>query len=135
MNATVEHGVAQWLRGRLDGADVREATSSATLPGDRQAVIVECSECEHLAGNLHRATLRITTSTPAHDKPTPSHRTLSAAVAACFSSATGLANAFQAATGWESRGHFLRSHSEAREGASWLSTAEVVMGLAVPPSD
>jgi hypothetical protein len=132
MNASIEHGIAEWLRGRLQGADVREATSAIILPGDRQAVIVECSECEHLAGNLHKATVRITTATPAHDHSTESHRSLSASVAALFASASGLPDAFLAATGWESRGHFLRSQSEAREESSWLSTAEVVLGLAVP---
>jgi hypothetical protein len=135
MNATVEHGVAEWLRGRLQGTDIREATSAHIIPGDRQAVIVECSECEHLAGNLHKATVRVTTATPAHDHSAESHRTIAASVAALFSNAPGLTDAFLAATGWESRGHFLRSQSEAREESSWLSTAEVVVGLAVSPAD
>jgi hypothetical protein len=130
VNATIEHGVAQWLRAQMPSADVRPATTADHLPGDRQIVVVHCPETEHVGGNLHKATVRVSVSTPAHDRPEGDHRTTSAQVAALLSTIAGLDATFTTATGLESRGHFLRSQSETREDTSWVSTAEMVLGIA-----
>ena len=134
MNATIEHGVAQWLRTQMPSADVRPATTADQIPGDRQIIVVHCAETEHVGSNLHKATVRVSVSTPAHDQPEGDHRTASVQVAALLATIPGLDTAFAAATGLESCGHFLRNQSESREDASWVSTTEIVLGIAVPPT-
>ena len=136
MNASVERGVAAVLREALPGLHVREATSAEPLPSDLQLAVVECASVEHVAGPLHRATVKVWLGTPAFDAGASNHgkvaERLCAALSAMASDIGGTAAAFDAdCEGLSWRGCFIRSVNLDVEENTWRTTAEIVVGLAV----
>ena len=136
MNASVERGFAAVLRDSLVGLHVREATSADPLPADLQLAVVECASVEHVAGPLHKATVKIWLGTPAFDAGEEAHahaaNRLCAALDAAAGDSTASATLFDPAcevAAW--RGCFVRSVSLDVVDNTWRTTAEVVLGLAV----
>jgi hypothetical protein len=130
MNVAVEYGFAAVLRPSMQGIHVRQATSSDILPGDIQAVIVECPEIEHVAGPLHRATVKIHIGTPAFDMGEAQHREATGFLANALldqGAATALFDG--AAGGLALRGFRVRSQSEEIIEGAWRSTIDLVAGI------
>ncbi len=136
MNAAVERGVVAVLRQALPGLHVREATSTEPLPSDLQLAVVECTEVEHVAGPLHRATIKVWLGTPAFEAGAADHHSREAnrlceALAAMAADSSNTATTFEAATpGLAWRGSFLRSVASDIEDNTWRTTAEITVGLA-----
>jgi hypothetical protein len=136
MNASVERGLVAVLREALPGLHVREATSADPLPSDLQLAVVECASIEHVAGPLHRATIKVWLGTPAFEASEAEHghvaNRLCSAITAMAEDQTGTAAAFDAACeGLSWRGCFPRSVNLDIEDNTWRTTAEIVIGLAV----
>ena len=136
MNASVERGVAAVLREALPGLHVREATSAEPLPSDLQLAVVECASVEHVAGPLHRATVKVWLGTPAFDAGEADHghvaNRLCNALSALAADMAATSTAFDAACeGLSWRGCFLRSVALDIEDNTWRTTAEIVVGLSV----
>ena len=135
MNASIERGVVAVLRGALTGLHIREATCSDALPGDLQLAVVECASIEHVAGPLHRATIKVWLGTPAFDAGESAHihsaeRVRLALVAAAADSATTAA-IFDPACGaaaW--RGLHVRLVTQDVVDSTWRTTIEAVLGIA-----
>jgi len=132
MNAQVERGFVAVLAPFMAGVHVREATSSKPHPADVQMVIVACPDCEHVAGPLHRATVKIYLGTPAFDVSEARHRDAAGMVAMALIDPAGAKVAFDAAAGGLAlHGFHVRSQSEDIVENSWRSTIEIVVGLRV----
>ena len=134
MNASVERGFAAVLREGLAGLHVREATSADPLPADLQLAVVECASVEHVAGPLHKATVKIWLGTPAFDAGEAEHahaanRLCSALDAAARDPQTSSAifDPVCAVAAW--RGLFVKSASLDIADNTWRTTAEAVLGL------
>jgi len=84
MNTTLEAGFVAILESVFPELPFRQATSKEPFPSNQQLILVECREVEHVAGPLHKATLRVLLVTPAFDYPETAHRDSSARLALPF---------------------------------------------------
>ncbi len=130
MNVAIERGFAAILLPSMQGVHVRQATSSEILPANIQAVIVECPEVEHVAGPLHRATVKIHLGTPAFEMGEAKHREATGYLANAFLDPGATSARFdEAAGGLALRGLRVRSQSEEIVESAWRSTIELVAGI------
>lgn len=134
MNASVERGVVAVLRDGLVGLHVREATSADPLPADLQMAVVECASIEHVAGPLHRATVKVWLGTPAFDAGETAHThtvgRLRTALETAAADSVATAAVFDPECGEASwRGCFVRSVSQDVVDNTWRTTIEAVIGL------
>ena len=130
MNAGIERGFVAIVHSRIVGVPVREATSSQPLPADTQMVIVECPECEHVAGPLYRATVRVFLGSPAFDLEEARHREVAGSLARVFGDGNGAKAIFDATENSLSlHGIHIRSQSEEVVENAWRSTIELIVGI------
>ncbi|MBE2180212.1 MAG: hypothetical protein IAE97_07045 [Chthoniobacterales bacterium] len=134
MNASVERGLVAVLREALPGLHVREATCADPLPSDLQMAVVECSSIEHVAGPLHRATVRVWLGTPAFDAGETAHThsvgRLRTALETAAADSVATAAVFDPACGEASwRGCFVQSVSQDVVDNTWRTTIQAVVGL------
>lgn len=134
MNAQIEAGFASILRKAIPSLVVREATSSAPLPDEKQILIIEVPELEHVVGPLHRATVRLVLASNAFDSSRAQHSQLASALAPALASPISNAMNFDlAAGGLFLRGIHIRSQSDQVEDTHWRSTMELVAGISTAP--
>jgi len=130
MNGAVEAGFAAVIRAAMPGIDVREATSTKSLPANIQLVVVECPEVEHVVGPLHRATVKAFLGTPAFDMSEAQHRDATGALALALLDPAAAKLIFDPAAGTLAlAGFHVRSQSEEVVENTWRSTVELVAGI------
>jgi len=130
MNTDIEKGFVAVIQAAMPGVHVREATSSKPHPSDAQMVIVQCSECEHVAGPLYRATVKVHLGTPAFDMGESRHREAAGMLALSLLDLVEAKVVFDAGTGNVSlHGFHVRSQSEDIVENTWCSTIELVAGI------
>jgi hypothetical protein len=130
MNTDIERGFVAVIQAAMPSVHVREATSSKPHPSDAQMVIVQCSECEHVAGPLYRATVKVHLGTPAFDMGESRHREAAGMLALSLLDPAEAKVVFDAAAGSVSlHGFHVRSQSEDIVENTWRSTIELVAGI------
>lgn len=130
MNANIERGFVAIIQSRILGVPVRKATSSQPLPADTQMVIVECPECEHVAGPLYRATVRVFLGSPAFDLGEARHREVARSLARAFGDYDGAKAIFDATEcSLSLHGFHVQSQSEEVVENTWRSTIELIVGI------
>jgi hypothetical protein len=128
MNALVENGFVAALNSLAWATiPVIAATRNASLPSSNQVIVVQCTEVEHVAGPLHTATVRLLLRTNAHDNLAQTHANLARQMNALIVNATAFNSA---ASPLEIRGLFIKNQSESRDDSAWVSTVELVAGIA-----
>jgi hypothetical protein len=134
MNALIEQGFVAILQAALPALHIRPATTAEILPGDLQALIVECPEVEAVAGPLHRATVKLHLGTPAFDHAESAHRTTARALSSALAPDGDLATTFHGtASSLYLCGLHQRSQSESIIDTTWRSTLELVAGISTEP--
>ena len=130
MNTDIEKGFVAVIQATMPGVHVREATSSKPHPSDAQMVIVECPDCEHVAGPLYRATVKMHLGTPAFDMGESRHREVAGMMALSLLDPAEAKIVFDAAAGSISlHGFHVRSQSEDIVENTWRSTIELIAGI------
>ena len=130
MNVDVERGFAAVIRYALPGTTVREATNSQQMPADAQMLVVECPECEHVAGPLYRATVKVYLGTPAFEMSEARHREAIGSLTTSLLDTMAAAAIFDpVAGGLTLHGFHVRSQSEEIVENTWRSTIELVAGI------
>jgi hypothetical protein len=130
MNTAIERGFVAVIQSAMPGVHVREATSSKPHPSDAQMVIVECPECEHVAGPLYRATVKAHLGTPAFDMGEARHRETAGMLALSLLDPAAAKTLFDPATGGLClQGFHVRSQSEGIVENTWHSTIELIAGI------
>ena len=129
MTLLLESALASWLRTipELEGLAIHTGQSNEEIPGDQPALIAACGQIEAVGTTLHKASVTILLSTPAHLE-LDQHRTLASALRAAVYNPTGLADGMPEDI--TLAGASLITWQESQADQRWACTANLLLGVA-----
>lgn len=134
MNQHIENYLAQLVGTVAGDVDIFTGTSSEIRIPEGHAILVLADQVEGVVGNLHKATVKISISSPADATTRNSHMDLLDDVRDLFTQLLPSAQSY-GITAIEIGGFHLSNHTTGvSDDGRWVSTVEAIVGIYAPAS-
>lgn len=134
MNQHIENYLAQLVGTVAGDVDIFTGTSSEIRTPEDHAILVLADQVEGVVGTLHKATVKISISSPADATTRDSHMDLLDDVRDLFTQPLPSAQSY-GITAIEIGGFHLSNHTTGvSDDGRWVSTVEAIVGIYTPAS-
>lgn len=134
MNQHIENYLAQLVGTVAGDVDIFTGTSSEIRTPEDHAILVLADQVEGVVGTLHKATVKISISSPADATTRDSHMDLLDDVRDLFAQPLPSAQSY-GITAIEIGGFHLSNHTTGvSDDGRWVSTVEAIVGIYTPAS-
>ena len=132
MNQHIENYLSQLVATVAGDVDIFTGTSSEIRTPDDHAILVLADQVEGVVGNLHKATVKISVSSPADSSTRDNHMDLVDDVRDLFTQPLPSAQSLSI-TAIEIGGFHLSNHTTGvSDDGRWVSTIEAMVGIYTP---